>query len=69
MTQANLRITTVTKQAIFKYLPQTSEKLVSVRAIFALMIKASKENKIVLEKVLCIHYLLCLQKDTTEIKA
>ena len=48
---------------------QTSKKLVLVFATSAPMIEASKEYEVVLEKVLCIHYSLCFQKDNAEVKA
>ena len=33
------------------------------------MTEASKEDKVVLERVPCIHYPLCFQKSTAEVKA
>lgn len=40
-----------------KILPKTFKKLVLVLTTFALMTKASKENEIVLEKILYIYYI------------
>lgn len=40
-----------------------------ILATFAPMTKASKENKVVLERVLCIYYSLHFQKNTAEVKA
>lgn len=33
------------------------------------MTEANKEDEMVLERVLCIYYLLCFQKNITEVKA
>ena len=47
----------------FERLPKTFKKLVLVLATFAPMTGASKEDKEVLERVLCIYYPLCFRKD------
>ena len=57
------------KRRLFECLPQTSKKLVSVLATSAPITGASKEDKIVLEKVPYIHYLLRFQKDINEMRA
>lgn len=33
------------------------------------MTRASKEDEVVLERVLCIHYPLCFQKDINKVRA
>lgn len=38
-------------------------------ATFILVIKANKKDDAILEKILCIYYLLCFQKDNVEINA
>lgn len=38
-----------TKKLLFKYLPRTFKKLISVLATFALVTKANKKNNMILE--------------------
>lgn len=44
-------------------MPKTSKKLVLVSATSMSMTKASKEDKIILEKIPCIYYPLCFCKN------
>ena len=46
-----------------------AKKLVSVLANSSLVTEASKEEYVSLERVPCIHYLLCFRKDIAGVKA
>lgn len=48
---------------LFNYVPEIYKKLVSVLAIFTLMTETSKKDKVILKRVLYIHYLFCFYKD------
>lgn len=50
-------------------MPKISKKLVLILAISVSMTDASKENKVVLEKVFYIYYPLRFQKNTAGVKA
>ena len=56
------------ENTLFKCLPRTFKKLVSVSATFLSIIEASKEEHVSLEQVPCIHYLLCFHKDTVGVR-
>lgn len=56
------------KSLLFKYFFKTFKKLVLVLAIFIPIIKASKKNKVILEKILYIYHLLYFQKNNAGVK-
>lgn len=51
------------KRPLFKCLLETFKKLISVLTIFILITKASKKDKMILEKIQYIYYLLYFRKD------
>lgn len=63
MTLEKIRIIIEIKRAILQNMLRTFKKLVLVLAIYTPMMEIGRKNKIVLEKVLYIHYLLYFRKD------
>lgn len=49
--------------SLFNQMPKTSKKLVLVSATSMSMTKATKKDKVILEKIPYIHYPLCFCKD------